>query len=145
VRFISITTAKRQAVVHRKETLMTPVKSILVVDDEFLLRYTLSLILERAGYQVKTATNGCDALKSIKLEKFNLVILDIKMPETDGITLLSQIHQLYPQTPVIMLTAYPSPDTMREAKAKGARDYLVKPIGPERLLAMVRKIFEESK
>jgi DNA-binding NtrC family response regulator len=118
---------------------------ILAVDDEYTLRYTLSLILERAGYQVKTATRGCEALKHLEHEKFNLVILDINMPETNGITLLSKIKQLYPQTPVIMLTAYPSPDTMCEAKARGAWDYLVKPIDPERVLAIVRKAFVEHK
>jgi DNA-binding NtrC family response regulator len=120
-------------------------KSILVVDDEFTLRYTLSLILQRAGYQVETAIKGSDALDCLQLEKYNLIILDIHMPGTDGITVLSEIHQLYPQTPVIMLTGYPSPDTMREAKAKGAREYLVKPIGPERVLAVVKRVFEEPK
>jgi DNA-binding NtrC family response regulator len=119
-------------------------KSILVVDDESTICYTLSLILQRAGYQVKTANIGCQALKLMEQEKFDLVILDIAMPEKDGITVLSEIHQGYPWVPVIMLTAYPSSDTMREAKSKGASEYLVKPIGPERVLAEVRKVFEKT-
>lgn len=120
-------------------------RSILVVDDEFTLRYTLSLILQRAGYNVKAAIDGREILKELQQEKFDLIILDIAMPEKDGIAVLSEIQQHYPHIPVVMLTAYPSSDTMHEARSYGARDYLVKPISPEKVLAVVRKVFEEPK
>lgn len=115
-------------------------KSILVVDDEFALRYTLSLILQGAGYNVRVASGGLDALKCIQTGGFDLIILDIAMPDLDGLRVLSQIQRDYPDTPVILLTADASPEKMSEAKMKGASEYLIKPIEPDRVLAIVEKI-----
>jgi DNA-binding response OmpR family regulator len=119
--------------------------TILVVDDEPKLSRSLALILQRAGYLVTTAASAGEALLLLQAGAFDLVFLDIKLPDQSGIALLSRIRSLYPDMPVLMLTAHASLETAIEAVRAGARDYLLKPIDPETILARVSKIIEEQK
>jgi DNA-binding response OmpR family regulator len=119
--------------------------TILVVDDEAKLARSLALILQRAGYVVSTAATATDGLQLLQAGAYDLVFLDIKMPDISGIQLLPQIRALYPDMPVVMLTAHASLDTAIEAVRAGARDYLLKPIDPEAILARVKKILDDQK
>jgi two-component system, OmpR family, alkaline phosphatase synthesis response regulator PhoP len=118
--------------------------SILVVDDEQNLRHTLAFILKRAGYFVTTAENAQEALNSLQSGAFDLIILDLKMPDVDGLSLLKHIRQTHVNLPVFILTAYGSLDSAIEALRLEARDYLLKPIDPAQLLERIQKILQEE-
>jgi DNA-binding response OmpR family regulator len=119
--------------------------TILIVDDEPKLSRSLALILQRAGYKVTTAGTAREGLQLLQAGAYDLVFLDIKLPDQTGIQLLPQIRGLYPDMPVLILTAHASLDTAIEAVRAGASDYLLKPIEPEAILARVNKIHENQK
>lgn len=119
--------------------------SILIVDDEPNLRRSLGLILQRAGYTITSASNASEALHLLQAGAFDLTFLDIKLPDQNGIQLLPKIRELYPDMPVLILTAHATLDTAIEAVRLGARDYLLKPIDPEKILSRVEGILNEQK
>jgi two-component system, NtrC family, response regulator AtoC len=118
--------------------------SILVVDDEQNLRHTLAFILKRAGYDVTTTESAQEALNTLQSGAFDLMILDLKMPDVDGLSLLKMIRQNHPNLPVFILTAYGSLDSAIDALRMEARDYLLKPIDPALLLDRIQKIMQEE-
>jgi len=119
--------------------------TILVIDDEPNLRRSLGLILQRAGYNITTAANASEALHLLQSGAYDLTFLDIKLPDQNGIVLLPQIKELYPEMPILILTAHATLDTAIEAVRLGARDYLLKPIDPENILTRVSSILSEHK
>jgi DNA-binding response OmpR family regulator len=124
---------------------MTQAASILVVDDEINLRKSLSLILQREGYQVTTAGDAVEALRFLEAGAFQLAFLDIKMPDVDGITLLTEVREKYPSMPVFILTAHATLETAMQAVRLGANDYLLKPIDPAVIVQRVRGTLEEQR
>jgi len=124
---------------------MSSVSTILVIDDEPNLRRTLAAILQRAGYLVTTASTAREALENLTTGAFDLVFLDIRMPEMDGMTVLPQIRRMYPDMPVLIVTAHATLETAMQAVRQGARDYLLKPVDPEKILARVAEILAEQK
>lgn len=116
-------------------------RTILVVDDDPAIRKVLSLGLERMGFQVRLASNGQEALDFLGSENIesDCVLLDIRMPVLSGREALPKIRELYPLTPVIMLTAYNDLATGLDAMKKGAFDYLVKPSRLEHIADVISK------
>ncbi len=121
-------------------------KRILIVDDEKNQREILQMIIsgERDAegnplYEVKTASSGQEALRSFRNENFDLVLTDLKMAGMDGIQLLTELSQLDSSTPVILMTAHGSIDTVKEALRGGAVDYLEKPLDRDKLLEVIAK------
>jgi DNA-binding NtrC family response regulator len=127
-----------------KDQLMPSVYTILAIDDEPLLLRSLALILQRASYRVITAGCAREARQCLQAGGYDLVFLDMKMPGADGLTLLGEIRAQQPDMPVLILTAQAALESAREAMQKGARDYLVKPIAPDAILARVRKVLAEQ-
>jgi DNA-binding response OmpR family regulator len=119
--------------------------SILIIDDEPNIRRSLGLILQRAGYAVTTASDAAEALHVLQVGAYDLTFLDIKLPDQNGIQLLPQLRELYPEMPVLILTAHASLDTAIGAVRLGARDYLLKPIDPENILERVESLLKEEK
>lgn len=119
--------------------------SILIIDDEPNLRRSLGLILQRAGYVITTASNAAEAIQLLQAGAYDLTFLDIKLPDQNGIQLLPQIKNLYPEMPILILTAHATLDTAIGAVRLGARDYLLKPIDPENILSRVENILREEK
>jgi DNA-binding response OmpR family regulator len=119
--------------------------SILIVDDEPNLRRSLSIILQRSGYQVTAAADGAEALRFLQAGEFHLAFLDIKMPDMDGITLLTEIRGKFPSMPIFMLTAHATLDTAVQALRYGANDYLLKPIDPEVILKRIEETLAEQR
>ena len=119
--------------------------SILIIDDEPNLRRSLGLILQRAGYGITTASTAAEAIHLLQAGAYDLVFLDIKLPDQNGIQLLPKIRALYPEMPVLILTAHATLDTAIEAVRLGARDYLLKPVDPENILYRVEGILTEEK
>jgi len=118
--------------------------TILIVDDEANLRLTLCAILQKAGYSVTAVGHAQDALVSLTAGPYDLAFLDLKMPDMDGMTLLGEIRRLYPDMPVLILTAHATLQSSIEAVRQGARDYLLKPIDPPLILARVKDILAEQ-
>jgi DNA-binding NtrC family response regulator len=108
----------------------TVVKSVLVVDDEENFVDLLDWFLTNRGYEVRTALNGEDALDLIEKEASDLALIDLRMGSLDGLSLLSEMKQRQPEMKVIMMTAYPTTDTRRQAFGKGASAFFTKPRGP---------------
>ena len=119
--------------------------SILIIDDEPNLRRSLGLILQRAGYIITTAADASEALHLLQAGAYDLTFLDIKLPDQNGIHLLPKIKELYPDMPVLILTAHATLETAIGAVRLGARDYLLKPIDPENILNRVENILKEEK
>jgi DNA-binding NtrC family response regulator len=118
--------------------------NILVVDDESAIRKALREILEFEDYVVTEAENGIDAIIKVKQKKFDVVILDIKMPKMDGIEALERIQEMSPETPVIMISGHANIDTAVEAVKKGAFDFISKPPDLNRLLITIRNALDKS-
>jgi DNA-binding NtrC family response regulator len=116
---------------------------ILVVDDESSIRKTLKDILEFEKHQVEVASNGQEALDFVADEDFDVVLLDIKMPEMDGIEVLERITKLK-DVPVVMISGHGTIETAVEAIRKGAYDFIVKPPDLNRLLVIVRNAVDKS-
>ena len=115
-------------------------ESILIVDDEEIIRESLSFILTKEGYHVQEASNGRIALDLVKKDSFDLILTDLEMPEMKGIELLEQVSMLSPETPVVIVTAYGSIDSAIAALRKGAVDYILKPVEFDELLVKMRRL-----
>ncbi len=113
---------------------------LLVVDDEDALRMVLSAELEGEGYDVKSAADGQEAIDKIQAEKFDLVLLDIKMPIVDGFEVLKFVKDNYPSTKVIMLTGFADLKNAIESKKLGAEDFVSKPYDLVDLLTTVERV-----
>ncbi|MFC1563581.1 response regulator [candidate division KSB1 bacterium] len=110
---------------------------ILVVDDELNICNNCEKILSAEGFSVYSVHNGNECLKIINEIKYDIILLDLKLPDFDGIELLKYIRDESPDSLVIIITGYPSPESSEEAMKYGAVDYVVKPFTPDELLESV--------
>lgn len=117
---------------------------ILIVDDETPIRRTLRDILEFEQYEVDEATDGLDCVAKVQKEKYDAIVMDIKMPRMDGIEALERLQILSPETPVIMVSGHGTIDTAVEAVKKGAFDFISKPPDLNRMLITVRNAIERA-
>jgi DNA-binding response OmpR family regulator len=117
---------------------------ILLIDDEENLRRTLALILEREGYDVDTAATVKEARQRVETASYDLVFLDLKLPDANGLTLLPELRSQFPYMPVLILTAHDKLESAIEAVRNGASDYLLKPIDPQVLIQRVKDILSEG-
>jgi two-component system, OmpR family, alkaline phosphatase synthesis response regulator PhoP len=118
--------------------------SILLVEDEENLHEALKLNLEMEGYEVTGAYDGAEALKAVQHEYFNLLILDVMLPEVDGITVCETIRLQNPDIPILILSARNSSADRILGLKKGADDYLTKPFNLEELLLRVSRLIKNS-
>jgi two-component system, chemotaxis family, chemotaxis protein CheY len=116
------------------------VAKILVVDDAAFMRMRCSKLLTENGYEVVEAENGLDAIAKYKESKPDAVLLDITMPEMDGLTALKEIRKVDPEAKVAMVTAMGQQSMIMDAIKSGAKDFVVKPFQPDRVLAAVKKL-----
>ncbi|MBI2730429.1 MAG: response regulator transcription factor [Sphingobacteriales bacterium] len=121
------------------------IASVLLVEDEENLQEALKLNLEMEGYEVSSAFDGPSALKALQNEYFDLVILDIMLPEIDGITVLETLRLQHTALPVLILSAKNSSADRVLGLKKGADDYLTKPFNLEELLLRVQKLIDKNK
>lgn len=117
---------------------------ILIADDEQSIRRTLREILEFEKYKVDEAADGLECLAKVKQNKYDVIILDIKMPKMDGMETLEKIQLIAPDTPVVMISGHASIDTAVEAVKKGAFDFISKPPDLNRMLITIRNAMDKS-
>src|SRR5512139_1550919 len=117
---------------------------ILIAEDEKNQRDLLEGFLIKEGFSVEAVANGRESLQKLKGNFFDMALIDYKMPELDGAQTLKEIRRLYPDLPVIMMTAYGTVETAVAAMKEGALDYLTKPIDLDELLLMLQRIIERS-
>jgi DNA-binding NtrC family response regulator len=112
---------------------------VLVVDDEALIRWSLNERLSSAGYEVEEAEDGASALSYFRegAPRVDLVVLDLKLPDIDGVDLLKQIKRLCPACRVVLMTAFGTPDKLADARNSGAYDVVAKPFNLDKMLRVV--------
>jgi two-component system response regulator AtoC len=121
---------------------------ILIVDDDENIRKTMQTTLEDEGYIVDLATNGNEAIEMTQETAYNIALLDIRLPDMEGVELLKLIKSNVPKTRKIMVTGYPSMQNAISALNKNADAYLIKPVDIEKLLKLVKtqlQLQEEEK
>ena len=119
-------------------------RRILIIDDERPILLTLEALLGRHGYQPHTAATAAYGLKALKSNTPSLVLLDLQLPDADGLQMLEQIKADHPETQVIILTAHDSLNNAIESIKRGAYHFISKPYAPEELLSLVEKALEKQ-
>lgn len=118
---------------------MTESVRVLVADDELSLRMVLQTALNKVGYEVDTVKNGKEALCMAQENHYDVAILDIRMPEVDGLQAFYEIHKIKPNLPIILMTAFGSSETAVNAMKHGAYDYILKPFNLDEVKIIVSR------
>lgn len=118
-------------------------KRILVIDDEDIIIKSCVRSLTPEGYIVDTALSGREGLEIFKKNQYDLVIVDLKMPEMNGIEVMKQIQKIHPEQRIIIMTGYDTIEHVVESISSGATHYLEKPFTPITLLERVKEVIEE--
>ena len=124
---------------------MSEKMSIMIVDDEMIVRESFLHWFKRGGHEVDAAASGMEALEKLDKTPFDLLFVDIKMPGMSGIEVLEKVKAEYPDTIVVIITAYGSIETAVQAMKIGATDYLLKPFKPDQLSLVMEKIAQQKK
>ncbi len=117
---------------------------ILIVDDEQIVRDSLKHWFEEDGYKVDVSEDAFDVLRDFKPDKWDILLVDIKMPKMSGLELLEKVKEIDPESVVIIITAYASVPTAVQALKNGAYDYVTKPIDPDELSHLVKKAIKQK-
>ena len=116
---------------------------ILVVDDDAIVIKSCRRILEAEGFEVTTVPGADEALEKIKSSEFDLLLMDVKMPKHDGIFLMREIKKNWPDIPIIVMSGYPTPETIADVLKLGATQFIPKPFRPDELVKAVRQVIEK--
>jgi len=108
--------------------------TVLVVDDEEVVRRSYVRALSGEHCSVAAVWNGTDALQVMGQHPFDIVLLDLRMPGMDGLSVLKAIKEKWPESEVIIITGYPGVESAKKAVSLGAYDYLAKPVGPDEVI-----------
>jgi len=112
---------------------------VLVVDDDAIVIKSCKRILEAEGFEVSTVPSADDALGTIKNYDFDLLLIDVKMPKRDGMYLMREVKKSRPEVPIIIMSGYPTPETIAEVLNLGANLFIPKPFRPDELMKSVRE------
>ncbi len=124
---------------------MTRMGAVLVIDDEEIMREVLETLLTREGYDVRLASGGPEGLDLARSAPFDAAIVDVMMPEMDGLSVLDELKKLNDEMAVIMVTAFASVDTAVAAMKRGAFDYITKPFKNDEVLVVLRNAMERAR
>ncbi|TET66938.1 MAG: response regulator [Dehalococcoidia bacterium] len=120
-------------------------ESILIVDDDESTRKSLALILGKKGYETGTAGTGREALERVQERFFNVALLDIKLPDMEGVELLMPLKRMHPEMSVLMITGHSSLESAVRSSLEGALAYITKPLNMDSVLTAVRKALEKQR
>jgi len=118
--------------------------NILIVDDEERFRITMNKLLRVRGLEATMAGSGPEAIEQLKQRQFDVVILDVRMPEMGGVHVLSELKKIDPELEVIIMTGYASVDTAKEIMKLGAYDFMLKPYAIEELVEKIEAAFDRK-
>ena len=117
---------------------------ILVVDDDAIVIKSCRRILEAEGFEVTSVPSADEALEKIKYYEFDLLLMDVKMPKHDGIFLMREIKKNWPDIPIIVMSGYPTPETIADVLKLGATQFIPKPFRPDELVKSVRQVIQKT-
>lgn len=120
-------------------------KNILIVDDELLIRDLLYDFFSEKNWIVSVSDSGSRALELLKTRRFDLALIDLKMPDIDGIDLIKSMQARYPSLPIVIITAFPSFESAVEALRLKIEDYITKPFNINKLFKTVCDILSKPK
>jgi DNA-binding NtrC family response regulator len=118
---------------------------ILVIDDDQVIRKTISATLQHAGYRVDTAENGNEAIEKSNANFYNLALIDNRLPDIEGTELLTSLRQTTPKMVKVILTGYPALQNAVKAINGGVDRYLIKPVNPVELLSVIKEELNEQR
>jgi DNA-binding NtrC family response regulator len=117
--------------------------NILVVDDDAIVIKSCKRILEAEGFEVSTVPGADKALEVLKNSDFDILLIDVKMPGRDGMYLMREIKKNWPEIPTIVMSGYPTPETITEVLRLGATLFIPKPFKPDELIKSVRQVLKK--
>jgi DNA-binding NtrC family response regulator len=115
---------------------------ILVVDDDAIVIKSCRRILEAEGFEVATVPSADEALEKIKIYDFDLVLMDVKMPKHDGLFLMREIKKYWPDIPIVVMSGYPTPETIADALRLGAIQFIPKPFKPDEFMKTLKQVIQ---
>jgi len=115
---------------------------ILVVDDDAIVIKSCKRILEAEGLEVSAVPSADEALEMIKKYEFDLLLIDVKMPRHDGMFLMREIKKVIPDMPIIVMSGYPTPETISDVLNLGASQFIPKPFRPDELIKAIRPVLQ---
>lgn len=124
---------------------MSDKASILIVDDEEVVRLSHLRSLAGAHCTAEVAWNGNEALRAMEAHPFDVILLDLRMPDLDGMSVLKTIKERWPDSEVVIITGYPSIESAKEAVRLGAYNYLAKPVSPDEVIKAARAAVMQKK
>ena len=116
---------------------------ILVVDDDAIVTVSCRRILESEGFEVVCVPSADEALETIKRYDFDLLLIDLKMPKRDGLYLMKEIKKDLPEVPIIVMSGYPTRETIADVLKLGATQFIPKPFRPDELMKSVRQAIQK--
>jgi DNA-binding NtrC family response regulator len=116
---------------------------ILVVDDDAIVIKSCRRILEAEGLEVTTVPSADEALEVIKKYDFDLLLIDVKMPKHDGMFLMREILKIIPDIPIVVMSGYPTPETISDVMKLGATQFIPKPFRPDELVKTIRPVVQK--
>jgi len=117
---------------------------ILVVDDDAIVVKSCKRILEAEGFEVLTVPSADEALETIKKYDFDLLLIDVKMPKHDGMFLMREIKKDLPEIPIIVMSGYPTPETVADVLELGATQFIPKPFRPDELIKTIHQVIQSG-
>ena len=117
---------------------------ILVVDDEKIVLESCQAVLEEEGFEAVLVPSADEALKAMKNDDFSLLVIDVKMPEHDGMYLMQELKKRWPEVPIIVMSGYYTTNTIYEAIGMGAATFIAKPFEPEELINAIRQVIKKE-
>ena len=117
---------------------------ILVIDDEPVVLNSCRKVLEEDGFDVYLVPSADEALKAMKKKVFDLLLVDVKMPKHNGIYLMQKVKEKWPDVPIIVMSGYPTPDTITDGAKMGADAFIAKPFTPDELLETIRQVIQKE-
>jgi DNA-binding NtrC family response regulator len=112
------------------------------VDDDAIVIKSCRRILEAEGFEVTTVPSADEALEKVKNYDFDLLLIDVKMPKHDGIFLMREIKKNWPDIPIIVMSGYPTPETIADVLKLGATQFIPKPFKPDELMKSIRQVIQ---
>lgn len=117
---------------------------ILVVDDDVIVVKSCRRILETEDFEVFTCPGADEALEKMKYYDFDLLLMDVKMPKHDGLFLMRELKKNWPDIPIIVMSGYPTPETIADVLKLGASQFIPKPFRPDELMKSIRLVLQKS-